>query len=465
MTSITIESPQVKSINPATGEVVATFAYLDEAGREAALAQAQSGYETWRGWPIEDRADALRRVARGFRASAERLARDITLEMGKPIKQARGEVEKCALVCEWYADHGAALIADEATSIDGDKAYVSFLPIGVVLAVMPWNFPLWQVVRAAAPIMLAGNGVLLKHAPNVFQSAANVAEVFAEAGVPLGAFGLLNVDTPDVAPVIADRRIAAVTLTGSVRAGAAVAAEAGRNVKKSVLELGGSDPFIVLADADLDAAVAAAVIARFQNSGQVCIAAKRFILEESIAEAFTRKFVEAVGKLRLGDPLDEATDVGPMARRDLRDELHEQVQRSIAAGATLLCGGRPSGSDAASFYEPTVLADVRPGMAAYDEETFGPVAALIVAKDEQAAVDLANDSEFGLSGSLWTTDAAKAKRIARQIESGGVFINGFPASDPRVPIGGIKKSGYGRELSHFGVREFTNAQIVWRDRV
>ena len=452
------------TINPATGEAMEEFAYLDAAGREAALARAQAGFEAWRELDVTARGDVLRRVGAYFRDHADDFACTITCEMGKPIKQAAAEVTKCADLCDWYAEHGPALIADEPTEIAGEKAYVSFLPLGVVFAVMPWNFPLWQVMRGAVPIMLAGNGFLLKHSANVLRCAHNIADAFAAAGAPERAFSLFTIEHDAMPATVADKRVAAVTLTGSVRAGAAVAAEAGRNIKKSVLELGGSDPFIVLADADLDAAVAAAVQARFQNTGQICIAAKRIIVEEAVADDFTARFVEQVKALKLGDPADEATYVGPMARRDLRDELDRQVAETVAEGATLVMGGHAAGDEAGNWYAPTVLTGVKPGMTAFRDETFGPVAAIIVAADAEAAVALANDSDYGLSGAIWSADEALAQRLARRLETGGVFINGFAASDPRTPIGGVKHSGYGRELSHFGIREFTNAQVVWKDR-
>ena len=453
-----------ETINPATGAVLASLPFLDAVELGLGLSAAIAGFHAWRDIEPKTRADILVAVGRYFRDHGERFARTITTEMGKPLRQARAEVEKCAALCDWYAEHGPAMLADEATPVEGDKAYVAHLPIGVVLAVMPWNFPLWQAMRAAVPVMLAGNGLLLKPAPNAMRSAHHIAEAFRAAGSPPGAFSVLNLDVDGVARAIADPRVAAVTLTGSVRAGATVAAEAGRNIKKSVLELGGSDPFIVLADADLDRAVAAAVEARFQNAGQVCIAAKRIIVEATIAEAFTARFVALVKTLKVGDPLAEETDIGPLARRDLRDELASQVERTIAEGASLLLGGTVLGPEAGAYYAPTVLGGVTPGMAAFREETFGPVAAIIVANDAEHALALANDSDFGLSGAIWTADVERARRMARRMHTGGVFINGFALSDPRVPIGGVKKSGYGRELSYFGIREFTNAQVVWQDR-
>ncbi len=403
------------------------------------------------------------RLATVLRQGSEEYARLMTLEMGRAITQSRAEVEKCAVLCDWMSAHGPALLADETTSVPDNKAYVSYLPLGTVLGIMPWNFPFWQALRAAVSILMAGNGFVLSHARNVTGSAYAIAEAFQRAGIIPGAFEVILVRTDALAGVIADPRIAAVTLTGSVRAGSKVAAAAGRVIKKCVLELGGSDPFIVLADAELDAAVEAAVKARFLNDGQVCISAKRFILEEPIAELFTRKFVEAAGKLVMGDPLDDKTFLGPMARTDLRDAIHRQVTAAVDSGARLLLGGvMPSGVGA--YYPPTVLADVKPGMPAWDEETFGPLAALTVARDPAHALELANDSEFGLSGNLWTRDVPRAEAMARRLEMGAVYINGYSASDPRVPIGGVKKSGFGRELSYYGIREFVNVQLVWKDR-
>ena len=451
------------TFNPATGRELKNYPFQNAAGIDASLNRAADGFRRWRDTPPADRAAMLSRLAGVLRDDAEDLARLITLEMGKPITQARAEIQKCAVLCDWYAENGPRLIGDEATTIEGDKAYVSYLPLGPVLAVMPWNFPFWQALRGAVPILMAGNGFVLRHARNVTGCAYAMGDALRKAGLIEGVFEVINVAQGDIAGIIADDRIAAVTLTGSVGAGSAIAAAAGKVLKKSVLELGGSDPFIVLADADLDGAVEAAVKARYQNTGQVCIAAKRIILEHSIADTFTARFVDAVGKLVTGDPMDDKTFIGPLARPDLRDEIHGQVLASVQAGATLLLGGEKPGGEGA-FYPPTVLTDVKPGMAAFDQETFGPLAALIVSRDADEAVTLANTSEFGLSGNLWTRDVAKAKSMARRMETGGVFINGFSASDPRVPIGGVKKSGYGRELSHFGIREFTNAQLVWEDR-
>lgn len=453
------------SRNPATGELIATYPFQTQSDVEQLLDVNAAAFRLWRATPMAERVSAYRRLAAILRERSEPFAALITAEMGKTLAAARGEVEKCAATIEWIADNGPAILADEPVNVDGDdEVHVSFLPIGTVLAVMPWNFPLWQVIRASGPIMLSGNGFMLKHAPNVMGSAYALQEAYEAAGFPKGLFTNLIADNDTVARTIEDPRIAAVTLTGSMRAGSAVAATAGKALKKSLLELGGSDAFIVLADANIDLAVKAAVEARFQNAGQVCLAAKRFILEAPIAEQFTRQFVAAVEQLKVGDPLDSAINVGPMARADLRDELDGQVQRTIAAGATLLLGGKKIDGPG-NFYAPTVLADVKPGMAAFDEETFGPVAAITIAANAEDAILLANTSDYGLGGSLWTQDIPRAQRIARRLETGGVFINGFPATNARIPVGGVKKSGYGRELSHFGLREFTNAQAVWAKSV
>ena len=453
------------SRDPSTGELIATYAFQTPNDVERVLEESAAAFRMWRATPMRERVAAYRRLSATLRERSEPLAALITAEMGKTIVAARAEIEKCAATIDWIADNGPSIVADEPVAVDGDdQVHVSYLPIGTVLAVMPWNFPFWQVVRASGPIMLSGNGFLLKHAPNVMGSAFALQDAYEAAGFPKGLFANLNTDNETVARVIEDPRIAAVTLTGSMRAGSAVAATAGKALKKSLLELGGADAFIVLADANIDLAVKAAIEARFQNAGQVCLAAKRFILEKPIAEEFTRKFVAAAKQVNAGDPFDPKSIIGPMARDDLRDELHKQVERTIAAGATLLLGGKKI-EGIGNFYEPTVLANVTPGMAAFDEETFGPVAAITVADNAEHAVLLANTSDYGLGGSLWTGDVARAQRIARRLETGGVFINGFPASNARIPVGGVKKSGYGRELSHFGLREFTNAQAVWAKKV
>lgn len=453
--------PAAISRSPATGQELARYTFEDAAQLETALARTDAAFRQWRDTGIAERVAVLRKMAEVLRANVKPMARMEAQEMGMPVTQARGEINKCANLCEWYADNGPAMLEDEKTSIDG--AYISYLPLGPVLAVMPWNFPTWQVMRGAVSIILGGNTYVLKHAPNVMGCAYQLRDAWLQAGLPEGVFEVLNVEPPLVSKAIADDRIASIAVTGSVGAGAAIASQAGAALKKCVLELGGSDAFIVLADADLDAAVKAAVASRFGNCGQVCIAAKRMILEESIAPAFTEKLLAAVKALKIGDPLADDTFVGPMARFDLRDELDGQVQQAIADGATLLLGGHKLDGEG-NYYAPTVLANVQPGNTAFKKEIFGPVASLIVARDAEHALELANDSEFGLSGAIWTADKAKAQHMARRLVSGGVFINGFSASDPRVPIGGVKKSGFGRELSHFGLREFTNPQTVWIDR-
>jgi succinate-semialdehyde dehydrogenase len=460
MTITPTSAHKATSRNPSTGDFIADYPFQTPDEVEEMLEQNTVAFRQWRDTTVDERVATYRRFASILRSESDTLAGLITAEMGKTIREARAEIEKSASAIEWIAENGPALLTDEHVEVDDADVYVSYLPIGTVLGVMPWNLPIWQVIRAAGPIMFSGNGFILKHAPNVMGSAYALQAAYERAGFPKGVFANLNADNDTTAGVIEDPRVAAVTLTGSTRAGSAVAGTAGRALKKSLLELGGSDAFIVLADADIDAAVEAGIKARFSNTGQVCLAAKRFLLEEPIAEEFLSKFVAAARALTIGDPLDESTFMGPMARTDLRDELHGQVQRTIDAGATLLLGGHKIDGPG-NFYAPTILTGVTPGMAAFDEETFGPVAAVTVVDDVEEAITLTNTSDYGLSGNVWTNDVAKAQRIARRLETGGVFINGFSASNPRVPVGGVKNSGYGRELSHFGIREFTNAQTVW----
>jgi succinate-semialdehyde dehydrogenase len=448
------------SCNPATGELIKVYPFQTAEEIDHLLEMNSAAARRWRSTPMAERVACYRRLASNLRGRSGALAALATSEMGKTIGAARAEIEKCACAVGWFAERGPAFLEDDPAPVDGEDAYVSFLPIGTVLGVMPWNFPFWQVMRAAAPIMLSGNGFILKHAPNVLGCAYALQEVYEASGFPRHLFANLNAGNDVVASVIEDPRIAAVTVTGSMRAGSAIASIAGKALKKSLLELGGADAFIVLADADLDHAVEAGIAARFQNAGQVCLAAKRFILERSIAEDFTRRYVRAASKIKVGDPFDASTTMGPIARDDLRDGVHAQVQRTLAAGAALLLGGHKIDGPG-FFYAPTVLGDVRPGMAAFDEEVFGPVAAISVADDLEHAIELANTSEYGLSGNLWTANTEKARYIARRLDTGGVFVNGFSASNPRMPVGGVKKSGYGRELSHFGLREFVNAQGVW----
>ena len=448
------------TINPADGGERGRFPGHDGAYVEKALAAADAAQRRWAQVPLAERCGLLRRMAQALRADAARLAGLITLEMGKPLSEARAEVEKCAVNCDFYAEHAPAWLANEPISTSASDCAVVYDPLGVVLAIMPWNYPLWQFFRFAAPALAAGNGAVLKHAANVPQCAMAIAEVMRAAGAPEGLVGVLLIPSSAVAALIADPRIAAVTLTGSTEVGAKVAAQAGAALKKQVLELGGSDPFIVLADADLELAAAQAVKARFLNAGQACINAKRFIVVEAAANTFVRLFVEHARALRIGDPLDPQTTMGPLARADLRDTLHTQVQRTLAAGGQLMLGGAPI-EGPGYFYPPTIIDHVAPHMAAACEETFGPLAAVIRVKDTDAAIDLANATEFGLGASLWTGDIAGARALARRIEAGGVFVNAVVVSDSRVPFGGIKRSGYGRELGESGLKAFVNQKTLW----
>src|SRR5438132_6948820 len=450
----------LQSVNPATGEVLETFTAPSSRELDGIVATSHAAYLEWRTVPFKARAERMRQAAQTLRRRRAEFARTMALEMGKPIAQGEAEVDKCASACEYYADSAEGFLAVQPRETDAKKSYVRFDPLGVVLAVMPWNFPFWQVFRFAAPALMAGNAGILKHASNVPRSALAIEEVFREAGVPRGLFSTVLVGSSAVAGLIADPRIVAVTLTGSELAGSKVAEQAGHALKKTVLELGGSDPFIVLADADIGAAARTAADARLINSGQSCIAAKRFIVVEPVADEFLDRFLGELRSRRMGDPLVRGTQVGPQARIDLRDLLHEQVAESVKRGAKLLLGGEvPAGKGA--FYPPTLLAAVDKGMPAFDQETFGPVAAVIRAKDAADAVRLANDSAFGLGASLWTQDRARAERMAAQIEAGSVFVNGVVKSDPSLPFGGIKRSGYGRELSEYGIREFVNIKSVW----
>ncbi len=450
----------MKAINPATGELIEEYQDHSDQEVDRFIDQAESLFRAWRDVPFSDRSDLMHRAAAVLREKKEDYARLITLEMGKTIGESRAEVEKCAWGCEFYADEAARFLADEVIASDASRSLVAFQPLGIVLAVMPWNFPFWQVFRFAAPALMAGNAGLLKHASNVPGCAVAIEEVFRLAGFPEGLFKSLLISAGKVDRVIKNPQVKAVTLTGSELAGIQVAAAAGAELKKTVLELGGSDAYIVLEDADLPACLATGVTARMLNTGQSCIAAKRFIVVEPLVEEFEQQLSRRMSELKVGDPLQESTQVGPMARIDLVDEIHTQVTGSIERGARLLCGGeRPDGPGA--FYPPTVLAGVEKGMPVYDEETFGPVAAVISVKDMEAAVAVANDSRFGLGGSVWTRDVEKGEAVARRIETGSMFVNGMTKSDPRLPFGGIKKSGYGRELSSFGIREFVNIKTIW----
>ncbi len=450
----------IVTIDPTTGSVLERIPFMTGSEVEAKLAAAHAASLRWRARPLDQRAALLRAIAAQLRSESESLAKTAVREMGKPIVQARAEIEKCAWCCEYFADHGAAMLADQAAPSGASTSVVAFRPLGTILAVMPWNFPYWQVIRAAAPALMAGNTLLLKHAENTTRCGLEIERIVRAAGAPEGVFGTLIVTNENADALIADPRIAAVTLTGSERAGVAVASAAGAALKKCVLELGGSDPFIVLADADLDGAAAAAVTARFQNTGQSCIAAKRFIVENAVYDRFVEAFANLARAQIIGDPSDERTRIGPCARADLLKTLHDQVRGSIERGAHLVTGGRPIDRPG-NFYEPTVLGDVLPGMPVFDEETFGPAAAVIRCTGPDDAVRLANASAYGLGSSIWTRNRDAAQALAATIEAGSVFVNGMVVSDPRLPFGGVKKSGYGRELAAFGLHEFTNIQTVW----
>jgi acyl-CoA reductase-like NAD-dependent aldehyde dehydrogenase len=450
------------SVNPTTGQRIRAYPVLPPAGIDRAVARASERFPEWSRLRAGKRAGFLERLARALREQSEPLARRATEEMGKRLTEARAEVEKCAVACEYYASHGPDFLVDQMVASDAGRSLVAWQPLGPVLLVMPWNFPYWQALRQAIPATLAGNTVLLKHASNVPGCAAALEEVFNEAGFPEGVFRNLAIGSEAVEGVIVDPRVRGVSLTGSEGAGRAVAAAAGKSLKKTVLELGGSDAFIVLADADLDHVAEQAVKARFQNNGETCIAAKRFIVEASVADAFVARLRDGIERIKVGDPMAEDTDLGPLARPDLRDDLHDQVRRSVDAGAACLAGGEALDREG-YFYAPTLLDRVRPGMAAFDEETFGPVAAVTRAADVDEAVALANASRYGLGGSVWTRDRARGEQVARRLECGCAFVNGIVKSDPRLPFGGVKDSGYGRELSALGIREFVNAKTVWVD--
>jgi succinate-semialdehyde dehydrogenase / glutarate-semialdehyde dehydrogenase len=450
----------MRAVNPATGELIREYPEHDEDEVAKRLEQAEAAFASWRRFEFEERARHLTSVADLLRENLADFARLMTEEMGKPIAGAETEVEKCAWVCDYYAEHAESFLATETVATDASKSLVRYDPIGPVLAVMPWNFPFWQFFRFAAPALMAGNVAVLKHSSNVPGSALAIEAVFREAGLPEGVVTTLLVSSERAKEVIGHPAIRAVTLTGSDRAGMEVAAEAGRRLKKTVLELGGSDPFIVLADADPAETGKQAARARTINSGQSCIAAKRFIVEDDIADRFEEEFVRAMEGLRVGNPLDRNCEVGPMARQDLLDDLDDQVRRTVEAGAQLRTGGQRLPGNG-WFYAPTVLTGVEPGMPAFDEETFGPVAAVIRARDAAHAVELANRSQFGLGASIWTGDPQRGEHLAAEVESGNVFVNGIVKSDPRLPFGGVKNSGYGRELAEVGIREFVNIKTVW----
>ena len=450
----------IASINPATGEKLKEFKPHNDVEIEKALRQATAAFEKYRGEPFPKRAQLMIEVATLLERDKEQLARTITLEMGKLLRDSVAEIEKCALGCRYYAENAERFLEDEAAQTSARRSYLHYQPMGAILAIMPWNFPFWQVFRFAAPALMAGNVGILKHAANVPQCALAIEQLFCRAGFEEGIFQTLLIEAEQVEKLIVDPRIKAVTLTGSEKAGSAVGSAAAREIKKSVLELGGSDPFIVMPSADFGLAVSTAVKARTINTGQSCIAAKRFFIADKIYDNFLEKFVEQMRSLKIGDPLDETTEIGPLASEQILNGVHEQVQKSIAAGAKLLTGGnRIAGTG--FFYEPTVLVDVPRESPAFREEVFGPVAAVFRVRDPEEAIEMANDSRFGLAASAWTNDPTEQELFASELESGMVFINAMSASDPRLPFGGVKRSGFGRELGAAGIREFINAKTIW----
>ena len=453
--------PPLRSIDPATGQLIREYEETRPHDAEEAVRRADRAFAEWRRFSFADRAAGMRRAATILLERREGYAQLMAAEMGKPIAQGRAEIDKCAWACAYFAENAERFLATERVKSDASESFVVFQPLGVVLAIMPWNFPFWQVFRFAAPGLMAGNACVLKHASNVSGSALAIAEVFHDSGFPDGLFSVLLLRSEGVGRVIDAPEIRAVTLTGSAEAGRAVAARAGRALKKTVMELGGSDPYLILDDADLEGTVDACVTSRLINNGESCIAAKRFVVPNRFEERFTALFVERMRAKRSGDPRDETVDIGPLARHDLRDDLHRQVEASVRAGARLLLGGRiPPGPGA--YYPPTVLADVRRGMPAYDEELFGPVAAIIGVENEEEAIAVANDTPFGLGAAVFCSDVERAKRVAAErIEAGSCFVNAFVKSDPRLPFGGIKDSGYGRELSSHGIREFVNVKTIY----
>lgn len=451
----------MKSINPTTGEVIELYKDHSWIEIDERIRQSQSAFQTWRRFPYEERAVRVSAVTKVLKKERTSLARLMATEMGKPLKQGEGEIDKCIWLCEVFARQAGNYLSDRIVPTDAQKSFVHFEPLGVVLAVMPWNFPFWQVFRCAVPILLAGNTIILKHASNVSGSALMIESVFNQAGFPPGSLNAVLTGSENVGKIIEHECIQAVTVTGSVQAGKAIAAKSGEMLKKTVLELGGSDPYIVLEDAHLEEAAETCVASRLINAGQSCVSAKRFIVVESVFERFAQMFVEKMSGQRMGPPLEEGTTLGPLARHDLRDQLHEQVAASVKVGAKVLLGGAiPAGPGA--FYPATVLSNVTPGMPAYHEELFGPVASLISVKDEQEAIHVANDTNFGLGAAVFTRDIKRGERIAaEELQAGCCFVNDFVKSDPRLPFGGIRHSGYGRELSIFGIREFVNIKTVY----
>lgn len=450
----------IESLNPATEELIKSYEPISDEEVEKIIDRADYEFNTWKFRSLIDKKLLMGNAANILREDKYKYAKILTKEMGKPLTEAAAEVEKCAWVCEYYAENTESMLKKEIIKTDASESFVRFDPIGIVLAVMPWNFPFWQVFRFAAPALMAGNAGLLKHASNVPMCALAIEEIFHRAGFPKNIFRTLLINSNQVDKVIENPKVKASTLTGSEYAGSKVAEKSGKMLKKSVMELGGSDPFIVLEDADLDEATTVAVKARLLNNGQSCIAAKRFIVVENVLADFEKLFIEKMGKIKVGDPMDKETELGPLAREDLLLELHEQVERSVKKGAKLLLGGKRLDRKG-YFYPATILANVKKGMPAYEEELFGPVASVIKAKDEDEAIQIANDTKFGLGASLWTKNLNMAKEFSKSIDSGSIFINGMVKSDPRLPFGGIKFSGYGRELSHYGIKEFVNIKTIW----
>lgn len=451
----------MESINPATDEKLQSWEVMDDKTVDGIIDASHEASLAWRRTSFAERSELLHKAAGILKDKREEFAELMSKEMGKVLKQALAEIDKCAGACEYYADESADFLAPEAIETDASHSGIVYRPLGTVLAVMPWNFPFWQVFRFAAPGLMAGNTALLKHASNVTGCALAIESVFRDAGFPEHAFRSLIIGSDAVARVIENPKVHAVTLTGSTPAGKAVAAKAGEMLKKSVLELGGSDPYVVLDDADMESTVKTCVDSRLNNGGQTCIAAKRFIVVESRLEEFTRAVIEEMKSRVMGDPMDEDSDIGPQARSDLRDELHQQVKKSVEKGATLALGGEIPDKPGA-WYPPTVLTGVKPGMPAYDEETFGPVAAIIAARDEDEAIRIANDTSFGLGAAVFTQDLERGQKLAEnELQAGACFVNALVKSDPRLPFGGIKESGYGRELSYLGIREFVNAKTIY----
>ena len=450
------------SVNPATELEIASYERITVSEAKNKIAQAHTTFQSWRLTTFDERSKLMRNLASLLEQSKNEYAQLATLEMGKLLTQAVSEIEKCALICNYYAEHAENLLSDKTIVTEASKSYVTFQPIGVVLAVMPWNFPFYQVIRFAVPAIMAGNVGVLKHASNVQGCALKIEEMFIEAGFPKGIFTNLNLSSSDIEPIIKDKYIRAITLTGSDPAGRSVASIAGQNLKKTVLELGGSDPYIILEDANLEKATDLAVYGRLQNNGQTCIAAKRFIVVSEVYDEFLTMFTSKMKHAKMGDPKKEDTYYGPMARVDLRDELHEQVEKTIRQGGSLILGGVIPNRKGA-YYPATILADLKPGMEAFDQELFGPVASVIKAKNEEDAIILANSSQYGLGSGVITSNSERGERVALQLEAGNSFVNKLVASDPRLPFGGIKNSGYGRELSSYGIKEFVNTKTIWID--